>query len=172
MKALLSKAEIEPGYPSTEFEDWYQQGMSFYLANLPDWLKNQAFFHLVEKWQKKDHEIEMWYIRAVVFGTRGFDYQGQRIKYVSESFTWPNAPDAGWRFMVLCYPDGLCDFDYGHSVTRKFWSEDNDFLPMPPDPMGIFNSNWFEKMGFSVMSMNPTMQVTDCIAKNIHLQLV
>ena len=172
MKAFLLKAEIESGYPSREFEDWYQQGMSCYLANMPDWLRKQAFSYLLKKWERKGHVVEMWHIRAFVYGATGFDSDGKRIKYVSESFTWPNAPDAGWQFMVLCYPDGLCDLDYAHPVSRKFWSEDNDFLSMPPDPKKLFERYWFEKMGFEVMVMNPDMQVTESAVKSMHLQLV
>lgn len=172
MKAFLSRTEDQSGFPSMEFEDWYQQGMSCYLSNLPTWLRKQAFSYLVKKWQSKGLDVEMWHIRAFVHGATGFDNEGHRIKHVSESFTWPTKPDAGWQFIILCYPDGLCDFDYAHPVSRKFWSEDNDFLSMPHDPRKIFDRDWFEKMGFEVMMMHPAMLVTESAVIKKHLQIV
>lgn len=155
-----------------DFEAWYQQGFSCYRANLPDWLKKQAFSFLVQDWKRKGQSVEMWHIRAFVYGATGFDGQRQQTKYVCDEFAWPDQPPPGWQFMILVYPDRLCCMDYGHPVSRKFWSEENGFFSLPPDPNRIFDQDWYEKMGFNVMQMQPGMAVSVFPSPNKHLRLI
>lgn len=84
---------------------------------------------------------------------------------------WPTPPDASWRLVVCFYPDGELDLDFVHHVSRRFWSEDNGFLPLPEDRVCHFNRSWYEKMGFDIMVMMPAAQVA-VSAPNRHLRIV
>jgi hypothetical protein len=75
--------------------------------------------------------------------------------------------------MIVCvYPNGDCELDFVHPVSRMFWSDGNGFLALPTDDFARMGQWWFEEMGFEIMVMQPMMQahVTDSVPP--HLKLV
>ena len=146
------------GYPSLEFETWYQQGMRCYQANLPKPLRKQAFIAVKAYWAATLKEVKYWHIRAFVYGSMGLDSAGQRARYVRDSYEWPQPPDHSWELVVCCYPGGEIDLDFAHPISRRFWSEGNGFLDPPEDRPCRFNRGWYEQMGFKVMTMMPIAQ--------------
>ena len=70
------------------------------------------------------------------------------------------------------YPGGSFDLDLLHPVSCRFWSEDNGFFAVPTEDRSLINRDWFESMGFDVMTMQPAMQVQIPDSKTPHLKLV
>lgn len=139
-----------------DFEDWYQQGMSCFYAQLPKALRRQAMHELSRRWAAKGKPVAFWMLRAFAYGATGRDATGQRTPRVSIEFSWPYPPDAAWELVVCCYPDGKCDLDLVHPVSRRFWSEDNGFFDSPGERGDrYFTRKWFEQMGFDVISFHP-----------------
>lgn len=168
--SLLRRAEAD-GYPSLDFETWYQQGMRCYQAQLPKRLRKQAMQALAARWTAAGNDIAPWHLRAFAYGSKGLDAQGQRGRVVPDNYVWPTPPDASWHLVVCCYPDGELDLDFVHPVSRRFWSEDNGFLIPPEERTDRINLSWYEEMGFEVMVMMPVAQVVRG-AFNRHLQVV
>lgn len=168
--SALRHAEKD-GYPSLEFETWYQQGMRCYQANLPKPLRKQAFRAVATRWVETGAEIAIWHLRAFVYGSLGLDGQGQRNRLVSDGFEWPAQPDPSWILIACCYPDGEMDLDFAHPVSRRFWSEDNGFLALPEENTRFFDRSWYEQMGFEVMMMMPTATVAEKVGTS-HLRVV
>lgn len=156
VSSFHQKAVDEQGYPNMDFEEWYQQGMACYRVKLPRKLIRQALHHLAEDWKRRTKAIELWHIRAFVYGLSGRDDNGQRGRLVPDDFSWPSPPDSSWQWVVCVYPDGLCDVDLVHPVSRRFWSEDNGFIELPE-----LDHWWFENMGFTIMKMSPAMKVCE-----------
>lgn len=153
---FLARAETADGYPRMDFEDWYQQGMSCFYAQLPKALRRQAMHALSKRWTAKGKEVSLWMLRAFAYGAAGRDASGQRTPRVSKDYRWPTPPDAAWELVVCCYPDGECDLDLVHPVSRRFWSEDNGFFDSPGEKgERYFTRKWFEQMGFDVFSFHP-----------------
>lgn len=160
------KAVDEAGYPNMDFEEWYQKGMACFRVRLPRELVLQAFRHIAKEWERRNKIVAMWHIRAFVYGLSGRDDRGQSERLVPEDFSWPIRPDSSWQWIVCAYPDGMCDVDMVHSVSRRFWSEDNGFIDLPR-----FDCSWFKNMGFTIMRMSPTIKV--CEGETVsHLSLV
>lgn len=158
--SFLGRAQDDEGYPSMEFEFFYQQGLSCFTWNLPKKLRRQAFKHLCNSLLKKGAKIAMWQVRAFIYGCHGLCGDGQRERRVSADFQWPLPPDNAWKMIICVYPDGKCDLDFVHPVSREFWSERNGFLSLPcydPNRMGAM---WFEEMGFEVMVMRKAMSLS------------
>lgn len=145
------------GYPNAAIEDWYQQGMACYQARLPRFLRKQAFSHLSRKWGALGRKVHLEHARAFLIGATGSDSTGTRDILITSDYVWPSPPDASWQFVVCAYPDGGCELDYLHPVSRAFWSEDNGFLAPPPGPDGYFTRRWYKAMGFDVIDMYPSM---------------
>ncbi|MFY2597168.1 hypothetical protein ACOTHJ_12970 [Achromobacter xylosoxidans] len=181
----LRRSEDIDGYPNLAFEHWYQQGMSSYMARLPRALRKQALKACIQQWQKSEARRggdvgscarhmapAYWMLRAFAYGATGRDSEGLRTPAVAEGYVWPEPPDAAWALLVCAYPDGECDLDMVHPVSRRFWSEDNDFFE-PPGPREIFNRSWYESMGFEVMRMSPAMTArVDWAPPKRHLSVV
>lgn len=159
LMSFLDRGVDEEGYPSMEFEEFYQQGVQCFVWRLPETLKRQAFHHLCNQRKAKGKPVEMWQIRAFVFGSKGRSREGVLARRVGEDYEWPEPPDGAWRLVVCCYPDGFCDLDFVHPVSRAFWSEDNGFLSLPTSDILQMARWWFERMGFDVLIMQPTMTV-------------
>lgn len=168
--SLHRRADVG-GYPALDFEQWYQQGMACYQAALPKPLRKQALRALAAKWAVAVGKPEIWHLRAFVYGTWGLDAQGRRSRVVATDYVWPEPPDAAWKLVVCCYPDGEFDLDFVHPISRRFWSEDNGFLALPEERPTRFNRLWFERMGFEVMAMMPVAQVGAANARS-HLRVV
>lgn len=159
---FLARAEIADGYPLMEFEDWYQQGLSCFYAQLPQSLRRQAMHALLKRWMEKGKKVSFWMLRTFAYGAAGRGFSGQHTPRVSKDYRWPDPPDAAWELVVCCYPDGMCDLDIVHPVSRRFWTEDNDFFD-PPGGNGdrYFTRNWYEQMGFDVIVMHPETVVME-----------
>ena len=152
----LTRAETDDGYPLMEFEDWYQHGMDCFYARLPKPLRRQAMHALSRRWAAKGKQVAFWMLRAFAYGTTGHDSTGQRTPQVSKDFRWPTPPDAAWELVVCCYPDGECELDMVHPVSRRFWSEDHGFFDSPGEKGDrYFTRKWFEQMGFDVIIFHP-----------------
>ena len=158
----LAKAVTDLGYPQMDFEVWYQHGMDCYNAQLPKALRRQAMRALSKRWADKGKEVDFWMLRAFAYGAGGRDSNGQRTPKVSREYRWPTPKDAAWALVVCSYPDGECDLDLVHPVSRRFWSEDNGFF----DPPGVgngeryFTRDWYERMGFEVLHFHPDAVAT------------
>ena len=150
---LWAESVTTDGYPRWDFEMFYQQGLRCFEWNVPRPLIKQAFRAVCERWAAKGHFVAMWQIRAFVHGCTG-DF-GKRQRRVAETYSWPNPPDASWLLVVCVYPDGICDLDLVHQVSRRFYSEDNGFISPPTEMLSVINSNWYEEMGFEIMRMQP-----------------
>lgn len=167
--SLHSKSTDAIGYPNMNFEDWYQVGLACYAANLPKSLRKQALHRAIEGWKQKGRSVQMWHLRAFVYGSMGLcDGPEYRETYVDRNYQWPTPPDPSWTLMVCVYPDRSIDLDLAHLVSRRFWSEDNGFFELPNHS---YDCCWYEEMGFDVLKMSPTMQVV--VGKAVsHLSLV
>lgn len=155
---LLERAETADGYPNIDFEFWYQQGVSCYGARLPAWLVRQAFRVCFAEWKVAGKEVAIWHIKAFLTGVRGGSGVATHPRHVHPEFKWPEPPPAGWFLVVCAYPNGACEIDYAHPISRAFWSEDHEPFPVP-DKVTVFNPWWYKRMGFEMMYMNYTMQV-------------
>lgn len=164
-------AEDEQGYPRWDFESFYQQGLSCHAWGLPKALAHQALRHLAAAWREKGHPVAMWQVRAFIYGCAGLCSGEPRQRKAAPSYTWPAPPDPSWELVVCVYPDGVCDLDLVHQVSRRFWSEDNGFFDLPSEDLRVLNQHWFEAMGFEVMRMVPDMCV-QVGTKSSHLQAV
>jgi hypothetical protein len=152
--------EDDRGYPNVAIEEWYQQGIACHQAGLSAHLKKQAFYSLSRKWGASGKNVRLEHARAFLIGATGSDSTGTRAILVPSDYAWPSPPDVSWQFVVCAYPDGECDLDYLHPVSRAFWSEDNGFLDPPPGPPGYFTRRWYKAMGFDVIDMYPSMQAS------------
>lgn len=153
-------AEDEIGMPNLAFELFYQQGMACYRWALPRPYVLQALRAVSARYFHRFGPISFWHLRAFVYGLYGLDGSGQRQCAIPADYHWPLPPDAAWLTVVCLYPDGRCDLDFVHPVSRRFWSEDNGFLELPSyDPLKL-GGWWFEELGFEVMQMQPAMKVT------------
>lgn len=155
------------GFPRLDFEFWYQRGVSCYQAGLPKSYRRRALDKAIADWEG---EVQYWMLRAFTYGAAGRDSVGIRSKILSPAFQWPQRPDPSWEVVVCHYPDGACELDMVHSVSRRFWSEIHGFFEMP-EPQDFFNRSWFEMMGFNIITMNPGMLVDIGTTKS-HLFIV
>lgn len=170
-RAFLWHTEDADGYPNLAFEHFYQQGMSCYQWRLPARLKRQAFRKACAAWQASGQVVAMWQIRAFVYGAAGQDCHGRRERRASVGFQWPAPPDPSWELVVCVYPDGFCDLDLVHSVSRAFWSEHHGFFPSPSEDAALLNAAWYDRMGFQTLRMQPLLRVT-ATPRRPHLRLV
>jgi hypothetical protein len=157
-QTLLKHAEVD-GYPSYDFEVFYQQGLQCYRWSLPKIWRKQAFQHLSNSEKLKGRRVSLWQIRAFVYGALGFDHQGLRPQILFSEDQWVLPPDASWDTMICIYPGGFWEMDFAHRVSRRFWSEDNGFLDLPKPALEMLSPSWFQEMGFMVMQMSPSMEV-------------
>lgn len=169
--SFLSHAEDEAGYPNMAFEHFYQYGLDCYLWRLPRPMIRRAFQRACYTW-KSANGIVMWQVRAFVNGLRGFGPAGvDATPLVPATYSWPLPSDASWTLVACVYPDGFVDLDIVHEVSRRFWSEDNGFLELPPDEGRRLTRRWFERMGVDVIVMRPDMAVDFALPKR-HLHVV
>lgn len=154
-----SHAVDEIGMPNLDYEFFYQQGMSCYRWGLPRPYVRQALRAVCERYAKRYGPVAIWQLRAFAYGLRGLDDAGQRDRGCPAEYRWPLPPDVAWQTVVCVYPDGLCDLDFVHPVSRRFWSEGNGFLELPTYDRLKLGGWWFEEMGFEVMRMQPAMRV-------------
>lgn len=179
----LQRCESADGYPNLAFEHWYQFGMQCHMARLTPTLRRQALVACVKLWKDKGKRaraggvsptvttaVEFWMLRAFAYGASGRDSEGKRRPYVSSDFAWPQPPDAAWQLVVCCYPDGECDLDMVHPVSRRFWTDDHPYFD-PPGPSTRFDRRWYESMGFDTMIMFTTAAFASG-APTRHLSLV
>lgn len=168
----LERATDEAGYPAMDFEAFYQQGISCFVWRLPKPLVRQAFKRVCADLQAKGNAVAMWQVRAFVYGLSGRYQGGTRKRMAPEGYQWPSPPDRSWETIVCVYPNGDCELDFVHPVSRMFWSDGNGFLALPTDDFARMGRWWFEEMGFEIMVMQPMMQthVTDSVPP--HLKLV
>lgn len=165
-------AEDDIGMPNLSYELFYQQGITCYRWRLPRPYVLQALRAVSARYKQRFGPISFWQLRAFAYGLRGVDGAGQRPRAVPAEYRWPLPPDAAWQVVVCLYPDGLCDLDFVHPVSRVFWSEENGFLDLPTyDPLTL-GAWWFEEMGFEIMRMQPAMQVQIADMPSPHLKLV
>lgn len=156
----LALAESDDGYPSMDFEDWYQQGMSCFYARFPKSLRAQALHALAKRWAVQGKDVRYWMLRAFAAGAAGRDASGQRTSLVASDYRWPEPPDVAWKLVVCCYPNGECDLDFVHPVSCRFWSEGNGFIEPPAESHGrYFTRQWYEQMGFDVILFHPDTAV-------------
>lgn len=170
--AFLDRAEDQAGYPDMDFEEFYQQGISCFTWGLPKSYARQAFLHLCKRWEGRGKQVEMWHVRAFVYGCKGLCESGKRERRAALGYVWPTPPDRSWETIVCLYPNGACELDFVHPVSRMFWSEDNGFLILPTDDYTVLGGWWFEEMGFEIMVMQPLMQAQVADSKTPHLKLV
>ena len=79
---------------------------------------------------------------------------------------------AAWLAVVCLYPDGVCELDFAHPVSRRFWSEDNGFPDLPPVTGPTLNALWFEELGFTILRMNPAIRLTVATDRPKHLKTI
>lgn len=91
------------------------------------------------------------------------------MRHAADSYQWTTPPDPSWSLIACVYPDGQCDLDMVHEASRRFWSEDNGFIPLPSDNPFLINRDWFEKMGFDVMVMYSEMTVMEDKPKRLFI---
>lgn len=169
---FTDRAVDSQGYPVLAFEAFYQQGKACHLWGLPPLYIRQSLRAAVTAYTGRFGPIAYWQLRAFVYGLRG-DYQGAtQARRVPPDYRWPIPPDDAWIPVICVYPDGECDLDFTHPVSRKFWSEDNGFPALPPEDGKRLNAQWFEEMGFTILRMQPAMQVTVANANGQHLKQV
>jgi hypothetical protein len=149
-KRLDAIAGDDPIYPNMAFEEWYRQGLECFLWNLPRALVRQAFHALVKDRRRYwGSRIAPWQIRAFVYGLRGgYD---ERNVCRAPGYVWPMPDDPAWQFVVFVYRDGFATVDWLHPVSRRFWSEDNGPLELPPHQPGELDGDWLRSMGFDVL---------------------
>lgn len=151
-RPLLEAKSMSGEYPNYAFEHFYQQGLRCHRWGLPKPYIKQALKHCIKTYRHAK-EPRLWQLKAFVLGCRG--RAGIDTKRVAEGYLWPIKPDAGWVTLVCLYPDGKCDLDFAHPVSRRFWSDDN---PAPQLPVGIHWTD-LEELGFEIMAMTPTMGI-------------
>ena len=128
----LQRAEEDSEYPNLEFENWFQLGRECFLARLPKPLRRQAFHAQLSRWQAQGRPVHWWQARAFIYGAAGRGWAGKVAEpRLSSNFQWPTPPDPSWLLVVCCYPGGTCELDLVHQVSRRFWSEQNDFFEIP-----------------------------------------
>lgn len=162
-RAFLARAEDVSGFPALDFERFYQQGLSCFAWRLPRRLVRNAFKRLCEQWKCAGKRVETWQVRAFVDGLHGNCNagHGMGLRHAAASYQWPVPPDPSWSLVVCVYPDGECELDMVHEVSRRFWSEDNGFIQLPSDNTCLINQKWFDQMGFDVIVMYPEMTVIE-----------
>lgn len=169
-ETIAGRSEPER-YPRWEFEAFYQQGIACYLWELPRPLVKNAFRAVCERWIASGKSVEPWQIRAFIHGCTG-DFSKRR-RLSPDGYAWPDPPDPSWQLVVCAYPDGTCDLDLVHGVSRRFYSEDNGFFDPPTTNLGYINRSWYEEMGFQVFRMQPYLEVTtQRRSRKEHLRLV
>lgn len=169
---ILDRAEDANGYPNMAFEAFYQQGLSCFVWGLPRPLVRRAFKRVCSEHQARREAIAMWQVRAFLYGLSGRSEGASCVRRAPDGYRWPSPPDASWELVVCVYPDGCCDLDLLHPVSRRFWSEDNGLFHLPTTDRSLMNRHWFEKMGFELIAMQPVMQVQTTEPAIPHLQLV
>lgn len=163
----------EIGMPSMAYEVFYQQGLSCHRWGLPRPYVRQALKSVCESWLARFRTpVAYWQIRAFSYGLRGLDSAGYRPRRVPDDYQWPLPPDPSWKVVLCLYPDGMCDLDFAHPVSRVFWSEENGFLPLPTYDKLQLGGWWFEAMGFEIMRMQPDMAVRLEEGRPAHLRAV
>lgn len=170
-KSFRLKAVDEYGYPSMDYEIFYQQGVECYCWGLPRYLIKQAFKKVSTDWLARNKAIHTWQMKAFIDGTRGRSEIGQHEICVDSHYQWPKPIDASWGIVICAYPDGYCEMDMLHPVSRVFWSEENGFLEHPVSSTRTLNRYWYERMGFDILYMHPDMEVVTDIAEP-HLKIV
>lgn len=169
---FLDRAEDANGYPNMAFEAFYQQGLSCFVWGLPRPLVRRAFERVCADQQARGKAIAMWQVRAFVYGMSGRYDGASCVRRVPDGYRWPSPPDASWELIVCVYPDGCCDLDLLHPISRQFWSEDNGLFHLPTTDRSLMNRDWFERMGFELMEMQPAMQVRIAQPTTPYLHLV
>lgn len=142
-----------------EFEDWFQLGWKCFLARLTKPLRKQAFHAQLRRRQAEGRTVHWWQARAFIYAAAGRGCTGEGAEpRLSSNFQWPTSPDPSWQLVVCCYPDGTCELDLVHQVSRRFWSEQHDFFEIPVDCVDpqstFFTRQWYRDMGFDVIDFD------------------
>lgn len=124
----IEKHSVLDGYPNMDFEDWYQKGIFCHYYKFPVYLQRIVFNNLANVWETNSKKIKMWHIRAFVLGLSG----NGRLCCVEDDYEWPTPPK-GWdlMFSAMAKDQNPVEIDFGHPVSRIFWSEDNHAIPQP-----------------------------------------
>ncbi|EPG8943768.1 hypothetical protein L4Z64_001172 [Pseudomonas aeruginosa] len=165
----LRSADAE-GYPNPDYELFYAQGLRCYRWGLPRRYVRQALHAVANTWSSGKRSVEIWQLRAFAYGLQG--YNDSRYRSCPEGYQWPEPPDASWETVICVYPNGDCDIDFAHPVSRRFWSERNGLMELPSYDKSILGSWWFEEMGFEIFHMQPTLKVQVSATASRHLSLV
>lgn len=167
---FTGRAEDGFGYPNWAFEAFYQQGKSCYVWGLTRIYVRQALRAAAQAYTDRFGPIAYWQLRAFAYGLHG-GYEGQSLpQRIPADYRWPAPPDAAWLAVVCLYPDGVCELDFAHPVSRRFWSEDNGFPDLPPVTGPTLNALWFEELGFTILRMNPAIRLTVATDRPKHLK--
>lgn len=150
-------------YPNMAFEAFYQQGLASFKARLPKWLVRQSFAALVARHPK----AAMWQVRAFLWGLKGGVNPEEHARVPADA-SWPEKLP-GWDLVICRYPDGELDIELVHPVSRRFWSEDNHFLPIPESK--AIDQAWLKRHGFEIMQMMPVAALS-YTKPSRHLKLV
>jgi len=171
----LDRATDEAGYPAMDFETFYQHGVSCFVWGFPRSLVRRAFQRVCGDWKAEGKPVALWQMRAFAYGLSGHYAGGMHKRLARDGYQWPTPPDASWELVACIYPNGEFDLDLLHSVSCRFWSEDNGFFDPPTEspllPL-LMNQQWFEKMGFDVLRMQPLMRMKVAGTAPPHLTLV
>lgn len=171
--SFLAHASDENGMPNLDFEFFYQQGLSCHRWGLPRLYVRQALKSVCKSWLARfKRPIAFWQLRAFAYGLKGLHSGGFRPRRVNDSYKWPLPPDASWDVVLCLYPDGKCDLDFVHPVSRAFWSEKNGFLDLPTYDTLVMGGWWFEAMGFEILRMQPGMAVRLGEGRPAHLKAI
>lgn len=139
-------------YPNMAFEAYYQQGLECFKARLPRWLVRLSLAALAARYP----QVEMWQVRAFLWGLKGGVNPEEHARVPADA-RWPEKLP-GWDLVICRYPNGALDMDLVHPVSRRFWSEDNHFLPIPE--CTAIDQTWLTRHGFEIMQMMPVAQLS------------
>lgn len=121
-------AEDDNGMPNYAYELFYQQGMSCYRWGLPRPYVLQALRAVSASYMQRFGPVSFWQLRAFAYGLRGLDCAGLRQRAAPVEYRWPLPPDAAWQVVACLYPDGLCDLDFVHPVSRLASKDISSFV--------------------------------------------
>lgn len=148
-------AEVDE-YPSWDFERFYQLGKTSKRWGLPHALRLRALRTQMAEFESTTGEVtHLWQRRAFA---QGFNHE-TRDSRIPHDYEWPSPP-SGWQLVICAYPQGVCELDFVHPVSRRFWSEGNPFLKLPFECASFFRRSVFLDLGFDIIDFGmPTAKV-------------
>ena len=160
-------------FPDLHLEEFYQQGVNCRIWCMPRPYVEKALRAVSYRAAHKFGPQKFKHLRAFVQGLRGVNssVDCSHTKLCPSDYAWPLPPNHAWSVVVCVYPDGYCEIDFIHPVSRKFWSEYNSDLSLP-ETKHILTAKWFRDMGVEVLRMQPEMTAIVSEYKKTHLTLV